>query len=144
MNAFDRTLSSASVPELTKGRPAPARPLSPRHQQIVDAIGVYANLISDPRNLELGHMRFIQAKLYRGVDQHDKAAPLFVALVGTHPTADFAESAAVLAIDSLVILQQLDKMLALADKLAADSGFLADKPDLARIVQHVRTRSMRR
>jgi hypothetical protein len=35
-------------------------------------------------------------------------------------------------------------MLKLADQLAADKTFLADKPELAKVVAYVRSRSMRR
>jgi hypothetical protein len=56
----------------------------------------------------------------------------------------FAEAAAVLAIDSLVLVQKLDDMLLLADKLAADQRFLDDKPALTAVVKYVRSRSMRR
>ena len=49
-----------------------------------------------------------------------------------------------LAIDSLILTQQLDQLLLLADKLAADGAYLSSKPDLANVVKYVRSRSMRR
>jgi TolA-binding protein len=145
MNAHDDgTLSSGAVPALTQGRPQPARPLSAEHQQLVDAIGAFAATTRDPRDPELGALRFVEANLYRRANHHDKAAAIYLGLISTHPAETFSEAAAALAIDSLVLLQRLDEMLLLADKLAADGRYLADKPDLAAIVKLVRSRSMRR
>jgi tetratricopeptide (TPR) repeat protein len=139
----DGTLSSGAVPELTQGKPKPARPLAAEHQQLVDAIGVFA-ASTNARDPELAALRFVEANLYRQANQHDKAAAIYLGLVASHSGETFAEAAAALAIDSLVLLQRLDEMLLLADKLAADPAFLATKPDLTRIVKLVRSRSMRR
>jgi hypothetical protein len=49
-----------------------------------------------------------------------------------------------LALDSLIVAQRIDELLRLADKLAADSAFLAGKPELDKLVKYVRSRSMRR
>jgi tetratricopeptide (TPR) repeat protein len=142
LNALESLPQAA--PELTRGRPAPATPLATNARHLVEAIQTYAREINSAHDLELGQFRMIEARLYRAHSQHDKAAPIFVALHGTHPTADFAEAAAIYAIDTLVILQRLDEMLAFADRVAADARFLTDKPELARVIQLVRSRSMRR
>jgi TolA-binding protein len=140
----DGTLTNGAVPQLSTARPAPARPLSIEHQQLVDAVASFAANARDPRDPEVGALRFLEANIYRRANQHDKAAALYVALIATHPNETFSEANAALAIDSLVLLQRLDEMLLLADKLAADPRYLADKPDLAAIVKTVRSRSMRR
>ncbi len=144
MNGHDTAaLATGSVPQLTQGKPAP-RPLSTEDQQLIDAVAAFASTIRDPRDPELGALRFLEANIYRRANQHDKAAPIFINLVTTHPNESFAEAASVMAIDSLVILQKLDDMLLLADKLAADARYLADKPELTKVIKLVRSRSMRR
>ncbi len=140
----DASLATAVIPPLTQGKPPPATPLSTEHQKLVDAIDVVASTARDPVDPEVGALRYLQANLYRRANQHDKAAKLFVDLVGSHPNETFSEAAAVLAIDSLIILQRLDQMLQLADRLAGDGAYLADKPELTKVIKLVRSRSMRR
>ncbi len=140
----DPTLATGTVPALTPGKPLPAIALSKEDQQLVEAIAAFATTASSPRDAELGALRFLEGNVYRRANQHDKAAAIFVGLIATHPAETFSEAAAVLAIDSLVLLQKLDEMLLLADKLAADGRYLADKPELANVVKYVRSRSMRR
>lgn len=140
----DPTLASGAVPALTQGAPAPATALPKEDQQLVDAIAQFAAAAPSPRDAELGALRFLEGNLYRRANQHDKAAAIFVGLIATHPNETFSEAAAVLAIDSLILVQKLDQMLLLADKLAADGPYLSTKPELATVVKYVRSRSMRR
>jgi TolA-binding protein len=140
----DPTLASGAVPALTQGKPAPATALPKEDRLLVDAIAQFAANASGPRDAELGALRFLEGNLYRRAHQHDKAAAIFVGLIATHPNETFSEAAAVLAIDSLILTQQLDQLLRLADKLAADGAYLSSKPDLANVVKYVRSRSMRR
>lgn len=139
----DPALATGAVPQLSRGKPAPAVALSPEDQTLVDAIAAFAATVSGPRDAELGALRFVEGNIYRRANQHDKAAAIFVGLATTHPDETFSEAAAVLAIDSLILLQRLDEMLLFADKLANNSSYLATKSDLAAVVKFVRSRSMR-
>lgn len=144
MNTLESDAPAEAVDIAKPRRPSPARPLPAREARVIDAIAAYAKTVRDPRHPELGHMRYLEAKLYRRFHHHDKAAPLYVGLVTTHRDAAFAEAAALYALDTLILLQRLDELLLLADKLAADTAFLAEKPELERALRYVRSRSMRR
>ncbi|MEO8699629.1 MAG: hypothetical protein ABI867_06275 [Kofleriaceae bacterium] len=140
--AIDLATIGGSVDATKPTPPQAASPLVPRDAALVTAVEVLATL--DPKHGDLGWMRFVEAAIYRRASQHDQAARILYALVASHPDAATAEQVAILAIDSYIKLQQLDTMLLLADRLAADPRYLAGKPELRRTVEYVRSHSMRR
>jgi hypothetical protein len=89
-------------------------------------------------------MRFVQATIYRRHHQLDRSVPVLGDLLRSQRDTDLAEPAALLLLDSLLQLQQIDEMLQLADRLAADAAFLAGKPSLQRAIELIRSRSLRR
>ncbi len=135
----------AGAVELAKRtRPAPARTLQPLEASLVAAVEVYATVVREPHDVELGRMRFVEAVLRRKANDHAGAVPVLVDFVHWQRDSDLAELAAQMLLDSLVAQGKTDEARQMADRFAADTDFVTDKPVLQRAIDFVRSRSRRR
>lgn len=68
----------------------------------------------------------------------------FLEILAKHRKHETAEYAAHLLLDTYNRLAKYDELVALAERLRADTQFLADKPDLAELVKRIREQSLRK
>lgn len=120
------------------------QPIPEREQKMLAAFDVYIKYIKDPKDDELVGMKFLKANMYRRYNHWDQALPLFHEILDKHSEHETAEFAANLLLDSYNRLQRYDDMLALADKLTANTKFLAGKEDLAATLKKIKVQSMRK
>jgi hypothetical protein len=83
-------------------------------------------------------MTFVEANTLRRYGRLVQAIAMFRDIVDHHRDHETAEYAANLLLDSYNRLGRHDEMLALANQLAADAKFLADKPDLAKTLARLK------
>ncbi len=113
--------------------PAP-RPIPEPEQKMLAAFDLYLTYVRDPDDDERIRIEFSRANIYRRYDHHDKAIPMLAELVAKHRSHEVGEPAAQLLLDSYNRTHRHEEMLAAAGQLAADTAFLADKPELGRVV----------
>lgn len=119
-------------------------PISERDQKMIAAFDQYATYIADPNDAELVGIHFLKANIYRRHGELDKVIAMFTDILDNHREHEVAESAANLLLDSYNRLHRYDEMLALADKLAADSKFLKGKTDLKTTLTRLKAQSLRK
>jgi tetratricopeptide (TPR) repeat protein len=114
--------------------------LTPRDQRMLRVLDVAARFETAEDRVALVFMR---ANLLRRYDQLDKAIPIFLEIIASHPEHRLAENSANLALDSYNRLRRYDEMLALANKLRLDKKLLANRDELANTVRQLHARGQR-
>ncbi len=117
------------------------RPIPDDDKRILRLLSIYLRF--DATSDEAASVKFLVANINRRFGHFDIALPLFHEIVDKHRSHETAEYAANLLLDSYNRLQRYDDMLALVEKLRADRAWLADKPDLARLLRRIRVQSVR-
>jgi hypothetical protein len=112
----------------------PPRPIPERERKMIAAFDLYIATVRDPDDEERIRIKFAKANVYRRYDQHDQAIPLLADLVAKHRTHEVAEIAAQLLLDAYNRMHRHDEMLAAAARLAADTAFVKDKPELREVI----------
>jgi tetratricopeptide (TPR) repeat protein len=122
-----RDLDPAVVPK--------PKPIPPREQAMMKAFDAYIALgaTSD----DVPSMKFMKANIQRRYHHHDQAIPAFLEILKDHAEHEVAEYAANLLLDSYNLQHRYDELIAQAAVFRADKKFLADKPDLAQIVEQI-------
>ena len=118
------------------------RPLAARDARIVDALTAAIPRLRDAD--EVAQTELALAIVLRRADQLDEVARLTADILEHHRQHDRAELAANLLIEAMIGLERYDALLELADRLHADAAFMRNKPELARNLAFVRSRSLRR
>lgn len=114
------------------------KPLPETEQKLLKAFDVYTTYVKDPKDDELVDVKFMRAALLRRHDHLEEAIAGFLDIIDHHREHETAEFAAQLALDSYNLLQQYDKMLALAEKLDADKKFMAGRDKLEETITGLR------
>ena len=115
----------------------PPRPIAARERKMIAAFDLYLATVRDPDDEELVRIKFAKANVYRRHDQYDRAIPLLADLVAKHRTHEVAEIAAQLLLDAYNRMHRHDEMLAAATRLAADTAFVKDKPELREVIERL-------
>jgi len=131
-----------SDPAIDLDKPPSPRPIPPRDQKLLHVIEVYRKFDSTSDDA-IGAM-FLRANLLRRHDHLDEAIAAFLEILANHRSHEVAEYSANLLLDSYNRLHEYDELVALAEKLRADTKFLANKPDLASTVGRIHLQSLRR
>jgi len=143
--AWKNSLSvSVTVREAPRDEDAAAKPteLEPREAAMVHAIDAYLGF--GPPADEVASLQFVRANVLRRHHRLDEANAIYTELLANHRDHEVAEYAANLLLDGYNLQQKYDELVALAEALRADKPFLADKPDLARVVDVIHVTSLRR
>lgn len=122
----DRARDAAKYEPLT---PRP-RALPAREQKMVEAIDRYARYVTDPTDPELPVALFLKALTAASFDQLEPAITVYRDIIKRFPANPVAGWSASLALDAYNRLKQYDKLIALANELAADKAFLQGRDDL--------------
>ena len=120
--------------------PSP-RPIPLREQKLLHVIEVYRKFDSTSDDA-IGAM-FLRANLLRRHDHLDEAIAAFLEILANHRTHEVAEYSANLLLDSYNRLRKYDELVALGEKLRADTKFLANRPELAETVGRIHVQSLR-
>ena len=111
-------------------KPGAPQAIPEREQKMLAAFDIYINYIKDPKDDELVGMKFLKANMYRRYNHFDEAIPIFLDILDHHREHETAEYSANLLLDTYRRLGKFDEMLALVDKLDANTKFLDGKDDL--------------
>jgi hypothetical protein len=123
-------------------RKAPTpKPIPEREAKMIHVFTVYLKI--DASSPDAVGVKFLHANILRRYDHLDAAIAIFLDILDRHRTHEVAEFSANLVLDSYNRLQKYTELVALAERLRADKGFLADKPDLAELVRRIRIQSLR-
>lgn len=125
-------------------KPGPPQAIPERQQKMLAAFDIYINYIKDPKDDELVGMKFLKANMYRRYNHFDEAIPIFEDIIEHHPEHETAEYSANLLLDTYRRLGKFDEMLALVDKLDANTKFLEGKDDLKATLAKLKAQSMRK
>ena len=117
-------------------KPTPKQ-IPPRDQRFIQIVRAY--LKYDATSDEAVGMKFLYANVLRRYDRFDEAIPIFTEVL-EHKNHETAEFAANLLLDTYNRLQRYDELVALADRLRADTAFMAKHEDLARTVLRIHIR----
>jgi len=120
------------------------QPIPEKEERMLAAFDVYIDYIKDPKDDELVGMKFLKANIYRRYNHFDKAIPLFMDILDKHKEHETAEFSANLLLDTYNRTQKYDEMIALVDKLDADTKFLQGKDDLRATLDRLKAQSMRK
>lgn len=125
-------------------KPGPPQPIPEKQQKMLDAFDIYIKYIHDPKDDELVGMKFLKANMYRRYNHFDEAIPIFLDILDHHSEHETAEYSANLLLDTYRRLGKFDEMLALVDKLDANTKFLEGKDDLKATLAKLKAQSMRK
>lgn len=120
------------------------RPLPEQEQALLAAFDGYLAHVKVSETSERVDVLFQKAALLRRFAHHAESIAIFVEIVAKYPKHEAAETAAELALDGYNRIHAYDKMFALADRLANDKAFLADKPELGKTIATLRRQSLRK
>lgn len=115
---------------------APAEPLPPQVQAMVEAIDQYV-AYGDPTDPQVGNARFLGASTMFRWRQPD-AVERLEAILRDHRDLEVAEFAANQLLDTLMRLGRMDELRAWALELLADATFLAGKDELRQTLERIR------
>ena len=88
--------------------------------------------------------RLAIASRYRVAGRYDLAVPVLVGIIEKNPMNGGAERAANLLLDTLVRSKEYDRTLEWVDRFANDKKFLDGRPELAKSIKFLRSRSLRK
>lgn len=126
-----------------KNKKLEAKAIPEREQKMLAAFDIYIKYIKDPKDDELVGMKFLKANIYRRYNHFDDAIPMFIDILEHHKQHETALYSANLLLDTYVLLERYDDLLALANKLEADKKFLEGKEELVERLTAIRKKSMR-
>ncbi|HEX5061380.1 MAG TPA: hypothetical protein VFV99_18560, partial [Kofleriaceae bacterium] len=119
-------------------KPTP-RQIPPREQRFIQIVRTYLKF--DATSDEAVSVKFLYGNMLRRYDHFDEAIPIFTEVL-EHKDHETAEYAANLLLDTYNRLQRYDELVALAEKLRADTAFMAKHEDLAETVQKIHRQSV--
>lgn len=125
-------------------KPGPPQQIPEKQQKMLEAFDIYIKYIKDPKDDELVGMKFLKANMYRRYNHFDEAIPIFQDIIDHHPEHETAEYSANLLLDTYRRLGKYDEMLALVDKLDANTKFLDGKDELKATLAKLKAQSMRK
>jgi hypothetical protein len=121
--------------------PAP-RPFPPRDRKLMHVIDVYLRF--DTTSDDAIGAAFLRANILRRSAHVDAAITAMLAIIDEHRDHEVAGYAANLVLDGYHRLRKYDELVAFADKLRGDARFLANKPDLAEVVDRIHVQARRK
>jgi len=142
-NLGRHAVSAEAIEKAYETVPRP-EPIPPREAKLLAAFRIYIDYIKDPKDDELVRMKLFEANLYRRYNHFDRAIPLFEDILANHREHETAELAANLLLDTYNRMKNDKAMLALVDRLAADSKFLEGRAELGQLIGHLRIQAKRK
>lgn len=136
------TSPSDTVEDLAEHGPPTPRELDERDAALVHAFDLYLEKVPD--GADAPGVAFLRANILRRFDHLAEATKQLQQILERYPKHEVAEYAATLLLDSLNRLERFDELVAQAEALRADTAFLADKPDLAKMVQAIHVQAGRK
>ena len=105
-------------------------PIPEREQKLLAAFDFYIRRVPDPDPDVLVGLKFLEGNVYRRYGQYAKAIPMFEEIIAKHPTHETAEFAANLLLDIYNKQDNEQALIALTDKLLANTKILTGRDDL--------------
>ncbi|HEY5925887.1 MAG TPA: hypothetical protein VIV11_29570 [Kofleriaceae bacterium] len=118
------------------------KPIPPREAKMLEGFVTYLSV--DSTSDEAIGVKFLRANILRRWNHFAEATPIYLEILERHRTHEVAEYSANLLLDTYNRQQNYVALVELAERLAADTAFMAAKPDLADTVRKIRITSMRR
>jgi tetratricopeptide (TPR) repeat protein len=144
LNVDPRVKSPPPVDEKQAGKIPKPQDIPEREQKMMAAFDVYINYIKDPKDEDLVGMKFLKANIYRRYNHFDEAIPIFQEILTKHRQHETALYSANILLDNYIIHEDYDKLLALANELAADKKFLEGKEELVERLGDIQAKSLRK
>jgi TolA-binding protein len=144
LNVDPRVKSPPPVDEKNAGKIPAEQPIPEREQKMMAAFDVYINYIKDPKDEDLVGMKFLKANIYRRYNHFNEAIPIFQEILTKHRQHETALYAANIMLDNYIIHEEYDKLLALANELAADKKFLEGREELGERLADIQAKSLRK